>query len=128
MHRLSRCAHGVSLGRTDAREWVGGILRISGEDRDLIVWWSEGAVLGAARLARAPADAQVVLSLIDTLQAPLAGPPRRPRSLRVATIEIAVPLRARFGARMDVRVAPTPELDALAGEVERALSLLGRAR
>jgi hypothetical protein len=112
------------LGRIDPLEWVGGRISVR-RYPELIVWCAGGVVLGAATLPAGLTGRVVVSSLIDTMRAPLSGGPRRPRRIRVASKSMASALRARFGARIEVVIEATPEIDALAADVVRWLGVLG---
>lgn len=128
MHHMSHRPRGISLGRIDPEAWIGGKISLPGDApgavcRDLIVWCAGDAVLGAAALLPGVPDRSAALSLIDAMRAPLSGRPRRPRCLRVASPSLGAALQARFGPRIEIVVAPTPEIDALAAEVARCLRL-----
>lgn len=110
--------------------WIGGFfsLRAFVHDGDeayrpeAVVWMTErGDVLSCAALR--PGD--VVTGAVDSFEAaarePLDGEPRLPRRVRVASPGLADALRARLGPAVEVRVAPTPEIDAVAEDLEEHL-------
>ena len=55
--------------------------------------------------------------LSATMRAPLAGPPRRPDRIRVASGKLAVEVR-RVVPKIKVVVAPTPELERLVARMQ----------
>jgi hypothetical protein len=122
-------ANPTVLGRVDRHEWVGGRIRVvylAGQARvrrDLVVWCAAGTVVGAGLIEPEAPDSAAVRTLIATFREPASGGPRRPGRLRVASPSLAAALRSRLGERVDVVLAPTPELDALLSEVRRSLGL-----
>ena len=106
-------------------EWVGGrrSMRFYVTEGDpyrpeMIVWLQlpEGLIV-AHDLVAPGEDASIAASLRRAIQATGASPQR----IRVADELLAGEVRAAFGDRLDVRVAPTPELDALFADLARAL-------
>ncbi|WP_437902229.1 hypothetical protein WME95_26715 [Sorangium sp. So ce327] len=118
-----------SLPRRD-EEWIGGFFSLrafvhEGDDAyrpEAVVWMTErGFVLSCAALR--PGD--VVTGAVDSFEAaargPLEGKPRLPQRVRVASPALAEALRARLGPEVEVRVAPTPEIDVVAEDLEAHL-------
>jgi len=118
---------GGSRGRKRARggrcEWIGGRFTApffvdDGPEPyrpELILWIEEPSGLVVGQDVIAPDDAEGALgrALLEAMEGPLAGSPRRPDAIRVADAALAVEVRAAVGAAIPVTVAPTPELDAL---------------
>lgn len=110
-------------GTEDHREWVGGRLSPpffieEGEtpQRAEIVLWMEvasGVVVGQEVTTSEDAAGAVVRALRAALKRPLAGPSSPPDAIRVSESSLAAEVRAVVGDAIPVRVAPTPELDAL---------------
>ncbi|WP_437662162.1 hypothetical protein [Sorangium sp. So ce1182] len=118
-----------SLPRRD-EAWIGGFFSLrafvhEGDEAyrpEAVVWMTErGFVLSCAALR--PDD--VVAGGVDSFEAaasdPLEGEPRLPARVRVASPALADALRARLGPEIDVRVAPTPEIDVVAEDLEEHL-------
>ncbi|MCC7144604.1 MAG: hypothetical protein IT349_21095, partial [Candidatus Eisenbacteria bacterium] len=113
-------ARGIrSIGsRQVAGEWVGGRIevpfRIEGEpDRPpIMTLWLEpetGMVVQFELSGAGEAPSAFGDSLVAAMRAPLIGPPRQPRTVRVCGAELADEVRRVLpGAR--VVDAPTPEL------------------
>ncbi len=59
--------------------------------------------------------------LEEAIRAPLAGKPRRPNRVRVATEALAVEVRSVLGPDADVVVAPTPEIEMLGQELHQMI-------
>lgn len=103
--------------------WIGGLFSLrafvhedDGTDcPEAVVWMTEGgAVLSCAALPPGDVVAGAVDSFESTARDPLDGEPRLPARVRVASPALADALRARLGPAVEVRVAPTPEIDAVA--------------
>lgn len=119
-----------SLPQRD-EEWVGGIFSLRAfvheGDRvyrpETVVWLTDEGFL-AACTALPPGDdvAGAVDSFEAATRAPMRGLPRRPARVRVASPALADGLRARLGSSVEVRLAPTPEVDAVAGQLEAHLA------
>lgn len=110
---------GTREQRADADEWVGGMAPMPAvvrEDGDefvptIILWLDgQGAIVGTAVTRPDEVGAKIADSLIEAMQRPMMGPPRRPRRLRVATEAWVAPLQTAF-PDIAVRCAPTPEFD-----------------
>ncbi|WP_434040932.1 MULTISPECIES: hypothetical protein [Sorangium] len=110
--------------------WIGGFFSLrafvhEGDEAyrpEAVVWMTErGLVLSCAALR--PGD--VVAGAVDSFEAaasePLDGEPRLPARVRVASPALADALRARLGPAVEVRVAPTPEIDVVAEDLEEHL-------
>ncbi|WP_437284055.1 hypothetical protein [Sorangium sp. So ce406] len=110
--------------------WIGGFFSLrafvhEGDEAyrpEAVVWMTErGLVLSCAALR--PGD--VVAGAVDSFEAaarePLDGEARLPARVRVASPALADALRARLGATVEVRVAPTPEIDVVAEDLEEHL-------
>ncbi|MFQ5698048.1 MAG: YecA family protein [Myxococcota bacterium] len=110
-------------GEPAGREWVGGCLSppFFVTDRDepyrpgLVVWMDvrDGLVVGQEVVAPEKVAGAVGQVLLETLEHPLSGPPRRPDRIRVADAALAAEVREALGNDTPVAVAPTPELDQL---------------
>ena len=115
--------------RANGTEWVGGRLSIpayvmEGDPyRPEMVLWLElpaDLIVGSAiRDPKAP-PLSFTQTLLDSIERPMVGSPRRPTRVRVADPELAAELRhAKVG--VDVVVAPTPELDAVIAQMARSM-------
>jgi hypothetical protein len=82
---------------------------------ELVLWMENpsGLVVGQDVIAPGHVEGAVGRVLRRALERPLAGPSRRPDIIRVADPAIAAEVHAAIGDAIPVRVAPTPELDAL---------------
>jgi hypothetical protein len=104
-------------------EWVGGRLSppfFIGEGDDAyraeLALWLElpsGLVVGQKVFAPKDSEGAVGQVLRDALARPLAGPARRPDSIRVADDVTAAEVQAALDHAIPTEVAPTPELDAV---------------
>ena len=82
----------------------------------LLAWLElpEGLIVGQRLVAPGdPEAAGLGRSLLEAMEAPLVGQPRRPDRIRVAEPDLAREVRAALGDEIPVEVAPTPELDEL---------------
>lgn len=104
---------------TQVREWVGGRLTapvyISEPKpfRPEIILWLElpdDLIVGHALIDPSSPPASFGETLLQASASPLAGPPRRPKRIRVAQEHLGAELRVAF-PDIEVVVAPTPELD-----------------
>jgi hypothetical protein len=102
-------------------EWVGGrvllpdwIDEAGGFQPELLLWLELPSDLIVAAELRDPRRGQPTFARVlrQALTAPAAGPPRRPARIRVAESALALQVRAVAGAKTEVVVAPTPEIDA----------------
>ena len=125
-------ARGSGVGGRD--EWIGGRLLppFFVEDRDepvrpeLVIWMdSDGLVVGQELLSSEDGEGALARTLLEALERPLAGPRRRPSTIRVADRSLAAEVRAAVGRRIPVRVAPTPELDEFLDIMVESLSAEG---
>ena len=108
-------------------EWVGGRFRapafITGEGPayrpDVVLWLELGRQhLHAAKLVRPnEPNAVIVASLDEALAA--AGSRQRPGCVRVADPATGELLRAHLGSSLEVRVAPTPEIEPVLEDMAR---------
>ena len=114
----------ISRGGTKARsEWVGGLLEppffIMDRDepyRPLMALWvelPEGLIVGHASVPPEERFGALGKALLEAMEEPLVGPPRRPSRIRVCEETLAAEVRRAVGAGVPVDVAPTPELDEL---------------
>ncbi|MAE94646.1 MAG: hypothetical protein CL910_08305 [Deltaproteobacteria bacterium] len=113
------------------REWIGGVVSppFFITDRDepyrpgLVLWMdtSDGLIVGQQVVEPEAAQGAVADVLLDAIERPLAGPPRRPDRIRVADASIAGELRAALDDALPIDVAPTPELDELVAAMVESL-------
>ena len=73
----------------------------------------EGLIVGQGLEAPHEPEADLGRVLLEAMEAPLVGQPRRPERIRVAEPDLAREVRAAMGDKIPVEVAPTPELDDL---------------
>ncbi len=107
-------------GTTRQVEWVGGrfSMPIFVTEREqpfrpeLVLWLElpEGVIVGST-VEDPQRPTPFARTLRDTMAKPLVGPPRRPTLVRVADPVLAAELTADLDPTIEVRVAPTPELD-----------------
>ncbi len=118
---------GVSGGTKDPRstqprsEWVGGYVTapffITGEGEpfrpQLVLWFElpEALVVGQQVVAPGEEVSATVATLLEAMEHPMAGTPRRPQAIRVADPAVAAEVRSVVGAGTEVVTAETPELD-----------------
>ncbi|HVV86524.1 MAG TPA: hypothetical protein VHE35_25880, partial [Kofleriaceae bacterium] len=110
---------------TRDREWIGGIVSlpafVTGEGRpyqpQTIAWLEVDGPVRAA-LAVRPGEAldRAAESLQGAIEQPMAGIPRAPARIRVASPDLAEVVRRSHPA-IDVVCAPTPELDDFVAEI-----------
>jgi hypothetical protein len=87
-----------------------------------IVWMTEEElIVGATVVPPGDIVGATVESFDASTRAPMAGQPRVPSRVRVASPELAETLRARLGPDVEVRVAPTPELDTVVDQLREHL-------
>lgn len=67
-------------------------------------------------------------ALLEAMERPYHGPPRRPARVRIADREAAEELRSLLGDAVQVAVAPTPELHAILATMARELGEKPRER
>lgn len=118
-----RSGRGRSGNSASPREWIGSRLLLPAfvHDREepyrpeLAIWVEEpsGLVVGSEVVAPEDTEGAVGRALLAAFEQPLAGPPRRPDTIRVPDATVAGEVRAAIGDAIPVVVAPTPELDAL---------------
>lgn len=111
-------------------EWIGGSFSmpafvLEGETPyrpEGIVWITEeGLIVGTNLVPPGEIGGAAVRSFDASTLAPMVGRPRVPGRVRVASTAIAEALRARLGADVEVRVAPTPELDGIVAQLRERL-------
>lgn len=103
-----------------SREWVGGLIRTPFyiQDREpasrvMGVFWldmRDGVIVGTTMVAPDEVQGQVGAVLANAMKQPLAGPPRRPDRIRVATADLADEVRTVVGDGVTITIAPTPEM------------------
>ena len=117
---------------TATREWIGGLIRTPFyiHDRETpyraeAVFWLEspsGVIVAANTPSPEETAGAVGEALQSALDQPMAGPPRRPDRIRVASDTLAREVRTVIGDTIPITVAPTPELkrivDSLAESME----------
>lgn len=86
---------------------------------DFIAWIARGKILRASAIHPDEPDEAVVTSLLEAMRRPATGSPRQPKRVRVASPAIAALLRERVDPGIEIVVAPTPELDAVVGDLLR---------
>jgi len=108
----------------DVVEWVGTRRRMpfyvtDGEPHrpELVVWMQLPDGIVVAHDLVAPGDDPSVAATLRRAMQELGTTPQR---LRVADELLASEVRAAFGDRLDVRVAPTPEVDDLVAEMAQS--------
>ena len=115
--------------RPEAAEWVGGkilspmwITEPEPHRPEIILWVQMPEEL-VVRFALLDPQRPVTVSqtFFDAMGAPMVGPPRRPRRIRVADPAVATELRTAIGDRIPITVAPTPELDRVVQVMARTL-------
>jgi hypothetical protein len=92
--------------------------------RAQIALWLElpqGLILGQEVTDPADAPGALARALAASLAQPLVGSPRWPQRVRVADETLAAEVRTVIGDRIPIRVAPTPELDALVDSMLEAM-------
>jgi hypothetical protein len=82
---------------------------------DVTIWFdATNELIVAYELYVPPTPHEKVVQLLDTaMHKPLMGPPRRPAKVRVEDEALAELIRRRYGDRIEVFVAPVPELQEL---------------
>ena len=111
-----------------SREWVGGRffpplhVMERGPYRPQITLWVElpEPVVVACQVEDPNAQTTFAQTLREAMRRPLAGPPRRPRRVRVADALQAAELRAAM-PDLEVAIAPTPELELLGRDLAEHL-------
>ncbi len=120
--RKSWRANNPLSARKRRREWVGG--RFSGRlpqlaepsdgpGPDLVLWYEPAKSQLVSSVLAEPGSDEAALAncLLEGMENPLQGRPRMPKSVRVAEPAEAELLRPMLTAEIQVRVAPTPELE-----------------
>ena len=106
--------------------WIGGkitaplyVAEPTPHRPDLILWieMPAGLVLAADVIAGPSPPNAVADCLVQALNHPMQGPPRRPNRIRVADGELADAVRVSVGEPIPIEVGPTPELELLAREL-----------
>ncbi len=89
---------------------------------ELILWLEIPADLVVGYMLLDPREPPVSVTdaLLDALRNPMAGPPRRPRRIRIADDALAVELR-EVVPDIEVVVAPTPELEGVLAHMAHAM-------
>ena len=115
------------------REWVGGRMLmtayVGGEQPfrpELLLWLELPDDLVVGQAVVDPRDPAIDLgrSLLDAMQAPGIGPPRRPQRVRVASAALAAEVQAAAPG-LEVVIAPTPELDRIFADMAEHLDAGG---
>jgi hypothetical protein len=113
---------GKKSGLRAVEEWVGGTVTMPNyvmEEtpyRPEIVLWLDATndLIVGSDLFEPGVPPEVCRDvLLKTMQKPMAGPPRRPTSIRVSDPAVADLVGESVGDEIQVKVAPTPELDRL---------------
>ena len=131
--RTNRKRRPTTRGLADRHrdEWIGGRLsapffigdREEPERPELVIWMdSHELIVGQDLLAPQDAAGALARTLLSAMEHPLIGPRRRPSAIRVADRSLAAEVRDAVGSRIPIRVAPTPELDALLESMVESLS------
>jgi len=112
--------HGKGPGAR-VREWVGGRLTLpvyitagAPYRPEMVLWLElpEDLIVGHEVIDPKGPPVSFAETLRRAMASPMAGPPRRPRRIRVAEAHLAAELRGAI-PDMEVVVAATPELDAV---------------
>ena len=90
---------------------------------EMIIWMElpTGLVVGH-HLAEAKEPADIGSILLTAMEQPIAGAPRRPGRIRVASADLAVSVRGAVGDTIEVVVAPTPELNDVLEHMKAGMS------
>jgi len=90
---------------------------------EMILWMElpTGLVVGH-HLADPKEPADVGSILVAAMERPIAGPPRRPGRIRVASADLAASVRRAVGEAIEVVVAPTPELNDVLEHMQAGMS------
>ena len=103
------------------REWVGGRYTIG--KFDAVIWFEpETDVLVALTAVDPESSMSFGDTLVEAMENPGYGPPRRPTHIRVATKDLAGEIRSAVGDEIAVKVGAVPELDAVIEELLENLS------
>jgi hypothetical protein len=95
---------------------------------DLVLWLQMPDELVIKGLVLDPQQPETFSqTFLDATRAPMVGPPRRPRRIRVADAALAAELRAAIGDLIPVTVAPTPEIDRVVQIMAQTLPKDGEA-
>ena len=100
-------------------EWVGGrfqmpyVLEDEPQRPELGIWLElpAGLVVGHSVVAQSEGDGALASALKGALARPTRGAAGSPLRLRVADVGLAAEVRAHYGDRFVIEIAPTPELD-----------------
>lgn len=110
-------------------EWVGGHFQSSayvtegGPFRpEIVVWTCDGLVLAGGAAHPDEVASEFSTQLRRAIERPLVGAPRRPTAVRIADASLAPAVREVLGDEVPIRVAPTPEVDAVAGEMREGIA------
>lgn len=115
--------------KSKSSEWIGGVVEVSAPgpqgtvfEVEVLVWLEleTGLLVGQETGERGTTVAQAGEVLRRAMEAPLAGPPRRPSRIRVAPADLAQVLMAAH-PDLEVLRAPTPELKELAEAMKEDL-------
>ena len=118
---------------TGVREWVGGRLTAPvyiAEPQpfrpEIVLWLElpEDIIVGHELYDPSSPPASFSATLLRAAASPLAGPPRRPKRIRVSEAHLAAELRGAMPG-IEVVVAPTPELDAVIAQMVASMPVGG---
>ena len=98
------------------REWVGGRYTIG--KFDAVIWYEpETEVLVALTAVDPESSVTFGDTLVEAMENPGYGPPRRPTHIRVGSRDLADAIRSAIGDEIPVTVAAVPELDSVIDEL-----------
>ena len=91
---------------------------------DVILWLElpEAYIVGTALVHPGEPVTRFADALREAMRRPLIGAPRRPDRIRVADPALAEMARGALGGHASIRVAPTPELDAVVRDMAGAVT------
>ena len=120
----------------DSAEWVGGYFAmpayVTGEGEPYrpqsLIWLipPDGLIEGVAAMREEEIAEKAGKHFVATTRAPMVGPPRMPARVRVASEKLARSIREQVGASVEILVAPTPEVDAVAEHMRAHLKDVGQ--
>lgn len=97
-------------------EWLGGRYALpdffaESELREVVLWLEMPTGVLVSAMLLTGEDVSIAETLVNTMEEPMHGQPRRPSRIRVADAAVADELRDAAGS-IPIKVAPVPELDA----------------